>query len=180
MTRASSSSLLFRTARSEDAPTIAALVNSAYRGDSSRAGWTTEADLLVGLRTTPREVAEMIGGDASAMLLCLLNDEIVGTVYLERQSAACYLGMFVVKPVLQGGGIGRQFLAEAEAFARREWAATKMEMTVITLRHELIAYYERRGYRRTGVFKPFPVEESASVPQVENLEFEVLAKSLQP
>ena len=169
----------FRTAISIDAPVIATLVNSAYRGDSSRAGWTTEADLVAGARTDEDDVRRMLAEPDAMILLCLQAAEIIGTVYMKQTDAtSAYLGLFVVRPTLQGGGIGKQFIAAAEAAARARFGITRMWMTVISVRNELIAYYERRGYHRTGVVKPFPKDAGASVPQVENLQLEVLEKHL--
>lgn len=169
--------LLFRKARREDARIIAHLVNSAYRGDSSRLGWTTEADMLDGLRTNEREVLGLIESERSVFLLCVQGAEVVGSVHLKKMETAGYLGMLVVKPELQGRGIGRQFMRTAETTAQREWGITKMTMQVITLRHELIAFYERCGYRRTGKLKPFPTIASA---RVQGLQFEMLEKDLEP
>jgi ribosomal protein S18 acetylase RimI-like enzyme len=173
-----SSDSYFRKAVAADAQAIVELVNSGYRGDASRAGWTTEADYLVGKRTDLDEIRRLIADADTIMLLCLRKDEIIGSVQLQRTVGAAYLGMFVVRPDLQGLGIGKQFLFEAEATVVREWGTQKIQMTVITLRQELIAYYERRGYRRTGVFKPFPIEDTRSSLLVPDLRFEVLEKNL--
>ena len=170
--------LEFRRATQADAQTIVDLVNSGYRGDSSRAGWTTEADYLVGKRTDVEEVLQLIADDNTVLLLCLRQGEIVGSVQLQRTDATAYLGMFVVKPTLQGQGIGKHFMQAAEALVLREWSIRKIQMTVITLRRELIAYYERRGYARTGMRKPFPVDDPRSALVGPELEFEVLEKSL--
>ena len=170
--------LEFRKAAAADAQAIVDLVNSGYRGDASRAGWTTEADYLVGLRTDRNEIIRLIDDADTMLLLCLSEGVIVGSVQLQRTAKAAYLGMFVVRPNLQGQGIGRQFLAAAESAIAREWRSAKIQMTVITLRNELIAYYERRGYRRTGIFKPFPVEDTRSSLLVPELRFEVLEKDL--
>lgn len=170
--------LEFRKAVAADAETIVALVNSGYRGDASRVGWTTEADYLVGLRTDREEILRLIADADTMLLLCLSDEVIVGSVQLQRTAKAAYLGMFVVDPQLQGQGIGKRFLTAAEAAIAREWRCGKIQMTVITLRTELIAYYERRGYRRTGIFKPFPVEDTRSSLTVPELRFEVLEKEL--
>jgi len=170
--------LQFRPATADDAERIVDLVNSGYRGDASRAGWTTEADYLTGKRTDANEVRELIADRDTAMLLCLRDDELIGSVQLQRVGDAAYLGMFVVKPTLQGQGIGKHFMQAAEDFVQKEWNVRSVQMTVITLRHELIAYYERRGYRRTGVFKPFPTEDKRSSVLVDGLKFEVLEKEL--
>ena len=170
--------LVFREAAAEEAAVIAALVNSAYRGESSRHGWTTEADFLVGRRTDEAEVRALIDAPGSLILLCVAADEVVGSVHLKDEGASAYLGLFVVKPSLQTRGIGKRLMAEAENVVRERWGATGMTMSVLTVRPELIAFYERRGYRRTGRRWPFPDEGAASVPVVAGLEFEVLEKSL--
>jgi predicted N-acetyltransferase YhbS len=177
---ANSGSLAFSIATAADAGAIAALVNSAYRGDSSRAGWTTEADILGGQRTDTQEISRLIAQDGSVILLCLLDGELIGSVHLERMDAttAC-MGMLAISPVLQGQGLGRCFIANAERFACVELGASRMRMQVISLRKELIAYYERRGYVRTGETRPFPASDpNFGLPRVEGLMFEVLGKSL--
>lgn len=167
----------FKQATTNDAETIVNLVNSAYRGDSSRAGWTTEADLLEGPRTNQKEIVSLIERDDSMVLLCLRGDQIVGSVNVEKKGTAGYLGLFVVSPKLQGGGIGKQFIRAAEIESQKTWGTLKMTMSVITMRKELITYYERRGYKRTGILKPFPTEESESIPQMD-LQLETLEKNL--
>jgi len=159
---------------------IVALVNSAYRGESSRAGWTTEADILGGQRTDAEEIEDLIAKAGSVFLLCLLEHEIIGTAHIQRQDGVVvYVGMLVIKPGLQGQGLGRRFLVETERYAQVNWEAEKIQMQVITLRHELIAYYERCGYRRTGEFRPFPATEPRfGLPKVDGLKFEVLEKAL--
>jgi ribosomal protein S18 acetylase RimI-like enzyme len=172
--------LAFRSATSADVDAIAALVNSAYRGDSSRAGWTTEADILGGQRTDAAEISRLVAEDDSAIMLCLRDGELIGSVHLERRdTTTAYIGMLVIKPVLQGQGLGHRFMTEAERFARTKWGASRMRMQVISLRKELIAYYERRGYKRTGETVPFPSSDPKfGLPKVEGLIFEVLEKFL--
>src|SRR5882757_7523226 len=146
-------SLSFRSATNEDSGRIADLVNSAYRGSQ---GWTTEAELLDGNRITLAEVQALIEADRSMILLCMDGTEIIGSVHLRKKDSAAYLGLFVVKPTLQGMGIGKRFMRAAENIAQKEWGIARVSMTVITRRQELMAYYERRGYRRTGQISPFP------------------------
>ena len=159
---------------------VVALVNSAYRGESSRAGWTTEADLLGGQRTDAEEVSHLIWLDGSLILLCLCNDEIIGSLHMEKLDAAtAYMGMLVIKPMLQGQGRGSRFMDAAENIARVEWGATRMQIQVITLRHELIAYYQRRGYWCTGEIRSFPAAEPKfGLPKVEGLMLAVFVKYL--
>jgi len=175
----------FRKAEPADVPAIVALVESAYRGDASRAGWTTEADLLEGQRVDALGVGEIVVKSGSYVLLAESppgagnGAGLLACCHLERQGNACYFGMFSVKPTQQGGGIGKLMLAEAEHVARTEWSSTHVQMTVISIRDELIAWYERRGYRRTGRFKPFPYgDERFGIPQRDDLRFELLEKRL--
>ena len=170
--------LTFRHAEQLDADKIAALVNSAYRGDSSRQGWTTEANLLEGARISRDGVHQLIMAEDTLILLCSKAEELIGCVQLQKIDDAAYLGMFVVNPLEQGNGIGKEFMLTAEALVQKLWGVKKIWMTVITLRTELIAFYERRGYVRTGRLKPFPVDAEDHIFLVENLQFEVLEKIL--
>jgi N-acetylglutamate synthase-like GNAT family acetyltransferase len=175
-------SISIRRALPAEAEAIAVLVNSAYRGDSSRAGWTTEADLLGGQRTDAEEISHLIAKEGSVILLCLRDREVIGSVHLERVGAeTASMGMLVIRPGMQGQGLGRSFIDEAERFTLVELGASQIQMQVISLRLELIAYYERRGYRRTGETRPFPVSDPKSgLPKVDGLVFDILEKSLQP
>jgi len=168
-----------RIAGAGDVHAIVALVQSAYRGAASRAGWTTEAELLDGQRTDADAVAALIHAPASRILLCEQNGVLLASAHIEKHGKTCHFGMFAVRPERQGGGLGRAMLAEAERMARAEWSCLEMQMTVITLRTELIVWYERRGYRRTGVFQPFPYGDVRfGLPKREDLRLEVLRKTL--
>lgn len=171
--------LSFRPAELADVDTIVTLVNSAYRGDSSRQGWTTEADLLDGQRTDADEIRSLILDKNSLILLGWCQGQLISSVHLQNtQERAAYLGMLTVRPGLQGAGLGRRVMEAAEDFARRTWGARRMRMTVIDRRHELIAYYERRGYRRTGESIPFPDDPRFGLPKVAGLRLEVLEKRI--
>ena len=179
MTDSKPESLTVRTASAGDVRAIVALVQSAYRGEASRAGWTTEADLLDGQRTDVDEVATLIGAPASRILLCEQGGVLLASAHLEKHAATCHFGMFAVRPDRQGSGLGQAMLAEAERIARDEWGCREMQMIVITLRTELIAWYERRGYRRTGVFRPFPYGDARfGLPKRDDLRMELLRKPL--
>lgn len=165
----------FRIAEPADAPAIRALVERAYRGDSARAGWTHEADLLGGDRTSLDEVCAIIAApDKFAVLGELAGTLAASVTVTDLGDGLCYLGMLAVDPALQAGGLGRALMAEAEAQAVRRFGARVMEMTVIAPRAELIAYYERRGYRRTGETRPFPME----VPEAASFSMVVLEREL--
>lgn len=171
----------FRTAVDADATTLAALVHSAYRGDTSRQGWSSEADLLDGQRISVDDVRAIIA-EPEAFVLVGLDDDgsILACCELRHSRAGVgYFGMFAVRPGRTGGGIGRTVMAEAERRAVERWAVTSMEMTVIAQRSELIAWYERLGYTRTGATKPFPYGDPRfGDPKRDDLHFVVLAKPL--
>ncbi|MFF6794078.1 GNAT family N-acetyltransferase [Streptomyces filamentosus] len=169
----------YRRAVLDDVPVVVPLVESAYRGDASRAGWTTEAHLLEGQRTDPEGVAAVITAPGSVLLLVERDGVTVACCQLEHRGEAAYFGMFAVRPELQGAGLGKRIIAEAERRVRELWDVREMHMTVISAREDLIAWYERRGYRRTGETQPFPYgDERFGVPLRDDLRFEVLVKPL--
>ncbi|MFJ8467581.1 GNAT family N-acetyltransferase [Streptomyces swartbergensis] len=171
--------LTFRDATDADVDELVALIESAYRGDESRAGWTTEADILQGQRTDPEGVLAVIKAPDGRLLTVEREGRIVACCQLEHRGDHAYFGMFAVSPRLQGAGLGKVIITEAERLAREAWGATEMHMTVISVRDDLIAWYERRGYRRTGRTTPFPYgDERFGVPQRDDLEFELLVKEL--
>lgn len=179
----STAELRFRTAAPADVGAIVGLTESAYRGNASRVGWTTEADLLDGQRTDACEVSELIANPNVKLLLAEQADRLLASCVIERlvDGDACdgYFGMFSVRPEAQGNGTGRALLAEAERIARDEWHARTMRMTVIDVRAELIAWYERRGYQRTGEYRPFPYGDPRfGIPKRDDLRFEWLVKDL--
>ncbi|MDO9354976.1 MAG: GNAT family N-acetyltransferase [Solirubrobacteraceae bacterium] len=199
---------------------MVALVELAYRGEGSRDGWTSEADLIEGQRTDAAMVAEALDRPGAHILLAHEGEDLIGCCELQRprrnaelvpagevgaedetsqplheerkaddppkqehpdgvSEGAAYLGMFSVDPTLQGGGVGKQFLEEAERIARTEWNADAVELTVIDLRTELIEWYGRRGYEQTGRFKDFPYgNERFGIPARDDLRLAVLAKPL--
>jgi GNAT superfamily N-acetyltransferase len=182
--------LAFDAAGAADVGAVVDLVQAAYRGESSRAGWTTEADLLDGARTDAEAVAAVIADPHSVLLLgrrpgggergdrpailpeacCHLRDEGGGVAYF---------GMFAVCPGLQGGGIGRAVIAEAERRVAAVWGAHEMRMTVIAQRTDLIAWYVRLGFAPTGETQPFPYgDERFGIPKRPDLEFSVLSKAV--
>ncbi|MGW0337130.1 GNAT family N-acetyltransferase [Streptomyces sp. NPDC003011] len=171
--------LIFREATDADVDALVALIESAYRGDASRTGWTTEADILEGQRTDPEGVLAVIKAPGSRLLTVERDSRIVACCQIEHRGTYAYFGMFAVSPTFQGGGLGKVIIAEAERQARATWGAEEMHMTVISVRDDLIAWYERRGYRRTGKMTPFPYgDERFGIPRRDDLQFELLVKEL--
>ncbi|MEH0581221.1 GNAT family N-acetyltransferase [Streptomyces sp. B21-108] len=169
----------FRDATDADVDALVALIEAAYRGDSSRAGWTTEADILQGQRTDPDGVLDVIKAPNSRLLTVEQDGRIVACCQLEHRGDHAYFGMFAVNPTAQGSGLGKTIMGQAERQARENWGVTEMHMTVISVREDLIAWYERRGYRRTGRMTPFPYgDERFGIPQRDDLQFELLVKPL--
>lgn len=174
-----------RLATLSDVPAIEEVVQSAYRGEASRAGWTSEADLLDGIRTERATIAAAIDGHPDSVMLVAVDlsaptDGVLGCCHLERRAdRISYFGMFAVRPRRQGGGLGRRLLSAAEGYAFSRWSTVTMEMTVIAQRAELIAWYVRRGYVRTGETRPFPYGDlSFGLPRRDDLEFVVLRRRL--
>ena len=164
-------------ATTKDAQALDVLINSAYRGDSSRRGWTTEADLMDGGRTDASALRDILHRPDSTLLKYVDNGKINGCVELRQEDDRLYLGMLSVKPDLQNRGIGKKLLAAAEAEASKRQCHV-IFMTVISLRKELIEWYIRHGYQPTGERKPFIFEDSRFGEPRQQLEFVVLEKRI--
>ena len=170
--------LAFAKAEISDAAQLAAFINDAYRGESSKLGWTTEADLLDGARTDLADILKLLTADDSMLVLCRADGNLLGSVHMQRNGEQVRIGMLAVNPLLQGRGIGKQLLRAAELMARQTWPVRRAVMAVISCRKELLAFYERRGYRRTGVTQAFPVNPDLWRPKVADLRLELLDKAL--
>lgn len=160
-----------------DSEALVELVNSAYRGEGSKKGWTTEADIIDGnLRIDQQAIHDMLQKPGAVILTCKADNDLYGCVYLNEDGKGLYLGMLSVSPDAQGSGIGKKLLQAAEQHAAK-FDYTYIRMTVIDIRHELIAWYERHGYKRTGERKPFPDDEKFGKP-TRPIEFIVLEKMI--
>lgn len=164
--------LEFRLAAREDAAAIHALIELAYRGDGNEGGWASESHILKGPRTTIGEIQRLLSSPASRFVLGESGGRLIACALIQKKGdvdcatgggasdEAAYFGMFAVDPGLREGGFGKAVLAECERQARALWASPAMAMTVISLRDALIEWYERRGYKKSGVRMPFPFDET--------------------
>ncbi len=167
----------FRQASLKDTTDIYRLVESAYRGEASRAGWTTEADLLDGQRTDTIEISCIINRTSNRIILCEENDQLIGSMHIEKKQDYAYLGMFAVRPDCQGKGVGKDMLNYAEELVFKKMACNWLEMSVITQRKDLIGWYQRRGYEVSGKTRPFPYGDTRyGIPRRDDLVLEVLKK----
>ncbi len=168
-----------RLASDSDVPVICALINSAYRGEESKQGWNSEADLIGGGRMDELTLAEMIAKDGNSFLVIEEDAGISACMLLERHEDYAYLGLLSVRPAAQATGLGKLMLAEAERFVTGEWGLHRIAISVVRQRTELVAWYERHGYRLTGKVWPFDInDERFGIPKVEGLEFAALEKDL--
>ena len=172
--------VLIREATAADIPALHRLIESAYRGEASRAGWTTEADLLDGQRTDPDDLADILADPKQALLAAWRDERLLACILIaDRGEGTGYFGMLSVDPTLQGGGLGRRMVAEAEAAMRRRFAALRVRISVFPQRETLIAWYERLGYRPTGETLPFPYGNPRfGLPLRDDLHFVVMERSL--
>jgi ribosomal protein S18 acetylase RimI-like enzyme len=147
-----------------DIPEVVALVNSAYRGEHSKKGWTSESHLLEGIRIDEAEMTGYFHRPEITLLKYTDNEgQIVGFVYLEQvENKRLYLGMITVKPTMQAAGVGRQLLEASDRLAK-ELSCEAVKISVITTRLELINWYERRGYIATGETMPLVTHTSKAL-----------------
>jgi len=165
-------------AQQQDISALVSLMDNAYRGEGSKQGWTSEADLFIGNKRTDEEtVTKLINKPGSVFLKYTNEDEVIeGCVYLHKKESKLYLGMFSVAPSAQGKGIGKKLLNAADEYAKEQHCSL-IFMTVITVREELIAWYEKNGYKRTDRVLPFPIDEKFGIP-TRPLEMIVLEKQI--
>ncbi len=167
----------FRIAKRNDAVEIAKLVNAAYRPKMEEKGWTHEAHLVSGERTSHAQVIELINKPNSSIIIAHHHDEIIGCVHVEKDENASHIGMLAIKPTLQTQGIGKKLLAAAENYAVKYYAAEKLILTVISDRDTLIAYYLRRGYFKTGIVMNYPILAGVGSPKKAMLKIEIMEKT---
>jgi ribosomal protein S18 acetylase RimI-like enzyme len=172
--------IAFRGAAPADIPALHRLIESAYRGEISRLGWTTEADLLDGQRTDPDDLADILADPKQALLTAWRDGRPVACILIaDRGEGTGYFGMLSVDPTLQGGGLGRRMIAEAEAAMRERFAARRVRISVFPQRETLIAWYERLGYQLTGDTLPFPYGNPRfGLPLRDDLHFVVMERML--
>jgi ribosomal protein S18 acetylase RimI-like enzyme len=166
------------TATIQDIPQLVALINSAYRGDASKKGWTTEADLLKGdIRTNEETINQLMRGEG-AVFLKYINEQnqLEGCVFLDKKGNKLYLGMLSVSPDQQARGTGKQLMNAAVIYAKQH-RCDVIFMRVISLRHELINWYEKQGYYQTGQTEPFPNDNRFGIP-TQPLEFLIMEKKV--
>ena len=192
--------LFLRVASHADIPAVETLLNQCYRSEQ---GWTNEAHLIAGIRTTQAELQQVIDDDSHYLFVYpqTHNGQRDGTetgeilaciaVKFERDLNAdalpialpvAYIGMFAVHPKHQGQGVGDTLLQAVETFAHRHLGNDKhkqsyqLQMSVLEQRPELLAYYQRRGYQPTGETIAFPEDGNNGEPLQQGLKLMVLAK----
>ncbi len=151
----------FRYANQDDAEKVTALIERAYRGPEAARGWSNEAHLLTGARTTGEEIMALIADHDARFVLAEISDPMEGDILagcalIQKDGDGAYFGMFAIEPAMQIGGLGKALLAKCERAVRDLWASQFMAMVVISVRHELIEWYQRRGYSLTGQREAFP------------------------
>jgi ribosomal protein S18 acetylase RimI-like enzyme len=167
--------LTLRMATAADAEAIAALVNRAYRPAAGEQGWTHETGLVSGRRVTPEQLRALSGPSSRILLLCH-EGAIVSCVHLQCEEGTAHIGMLATEPRLQGAGLGKQMLQQAEACAREAFQASVLTLSVLSARRELIAFYERRGYVAAGLEEDYPLHAGVGVPRQPSLRVMTLMK----
>ncbi len=166
----------FRAANHAEAEAIAALVNGAYRPESGITGWTHESDLVAGNRTSAAQILEALSRHHSVILIGLNHGAIVACAHVEKDGNSSYIGMLAVNPILQGAGAGKLMLAEAEKYASSVFGSDKFVMVVVSERIELVSFYLRRGYQKTGLVLDYPISAGAGIPKNPEMKIEILEK----
>lgn len=169
--------LHFRIARVDDSAEIAQLVNEAYRPAPGMGGWTHESDLVSGKRINSEKVENLMKQENSTILVGVLGSIIATCVHIEKEGTNGYIGMLAVSPLLQGLGKGKEVLAHAEEYAVKNFNSNNFVMVVVAARTELISFYLRRGYKKTGTTMQYPLDAGVGTPKFDALQIETLHKA---
>ncbi|MCA8001869.1 GNAT family N-acetyltransferase [Burkholderia metallica] len=170
----------YRTANEQDVDALVRLVNAAYRPTTAAAGWTHESALIDGPRITSSQLAATLRTPDTVLLVAEIDGRIAGCIEVRKDGSAAYIGTLAVAPSVQDRGLGKALLNEAEQFAVRSWKIQTAAMIVLSVRHELIDFYLRRGYTRTGERKGYPLDARVGRPRDANLTVETLTKDIAP
>ncbi|WP_412025783.1 GNAT family N-acetyltransferase [Burkholderia cepacia] len=168
----------YRAANEHDVDALVQLVNAAYRPTTTAAGWTHEAAIIEGPRITSSRLVDTLQAPNSVLLVAEVEGRIAGCIEVKATGDAAYIGTLAVSPAMQDHGLGKALLNEAEQFAIRRWNIGKAVMVVLSVRHELIDFYLRRGYARTGELMRYPLDAGVGMPRDENLTIETLTKDI--
>ncbi|HDR9482001.1 TPA: GNAT family N-acetyltransferase [Burkholderia aenigmatica] len=168
----------YRAANEQDVDALVRLVNAAYRPTTGAAGWTHEASLIDGPRMTSSQLAATLRAPDSVLLVAEIDGSIAGCIEVRRDGNAACLGTLAVAPSMQDRGLGKALLNEAEQFAVRHWKIGTAVMVVLSVRHELIDFYLRRGYTRTGERMGYPFDAGVGVPRDDSLTIETLTRNI--
>ncbi len=166
----------FREAKIEDIPQIVDLVNISYRSKEFK-GWTSEADIVKGDRINNAQVQELFQNDSKVFVM-FKDEELIGCVHVHKQNDSCYIGMLTTHPNVQNMGIGKEILKLAEEHSIKNYSINCFEMSVLSVREELINFYERRGYKRTGDNEPYPVNANVGTPLSSEIQVLHLVKEI--
>ncbi|MDD2815251.1 MAG: GNAT family N-acetyltransferase [Thiotrichaceae bacterium] len=167
----------FQLATAADVEFLAALINAAYRPENSNTAWTHESALVTGARINARQLLEIILKSDTVILIASAQQQRLACVQIEKKlGQCCYIGTLAVNPTMQMAGLGKQILNYAEHYARTQFGAQKLVMSVLSARAELIAFYLRRGYRQTGELLEYPITSGVGIPKQSGLKLEVLEK----
>lgn len=169
-----------RIATERDLPAIINLVNQAYRPQNPDASWTNESNIVSGERLNMAQAQLLIDNNHCTLLAGFIQQQLTSCVLVEKQENTAKIGLLTVAIQMQQRGLGKQMLAAAESYAANTLHSDSISMNVLLIRSELINFYCRQGYARTGLIYPYPQNLGVGTPKIENLEFEVLTKSLQP
>ena len=156
-----------------DAAELCQLINSAYRG---KHGWTKESDIVSGERITLEDTKALITDQETHILIVKENSSIIACVCIEQKGSQAYIGLLAVNSNYQNRGLGKEVLFLAEEYALNQFCCKQYVMLVVSQRDELIAFYERRGYIKTGETEKYPVHLNVGIPTEENLTIEYLTK----
>ncbi|MFZ0199925.1 MAG: GNAT family N-acetyltransferase [Candidatus Sulfotelmatobacter sp.] len=126
-----------RTARADDVPALVSLINRAFAVEK----------FIDGTRTDEERFSETM--HKGTLLVAERGGEAIACVYVELRGERAYFGMLAVDPARQHQGLGRSMTTAAENFGRNH-GCKHMDISVLSLRPELLPLYRNLGYSEIG------------------------------
>lgn len=159
--------LKYRLAINTDIAQLVKLINAAYRQKNENT-WTTEAEIVMGERISYAQLEQLFKNHNFHLLVAEQNNQVVACIGLTFDESSVEIGTFAISPNWQNQGLGKLVLDNAEKYAKDiQFDLKTYVMWVLSVRTELIAFYERRGYIQTGVVEDYPLDADVGIPQVD-------------
>ena len=152
-----------RLASKADVQQLTMLINTAYR---TRGGWTTEEGMIQGDRIQEKQLYDLLNLENFQLFVLEIDNKLLGCIGVSLGQQVAEIESFAVAPAEQNSGYGKQLLDFAESHIFEIFKKKVIQMSVLNVRIELLAYYQRRGYQLTEKIEAYPLGQNVGEPLI--------------